>query len=115
MSRVKRGKIKNKKRKELLRLVKGYKWGRKSKKKMAREAFWHAMVHSYRGRKEKKRVQRRIWQIRLNAALREQGSKYSQFISQLKKKNIMLNRKILSQIANENKNLFVKILEFVNN
>jgi large subunit ribosomal protein L20 len=114
MVRVKRGKIKNKKRRRLLKAVKGYRWGRKSKKKMAREAFWHAMVHSYRGRKEKKRVQRKLWQIRLNAALREKGSKYSVFMHKLKEKNIKINRKILSQIAIEHKDLFDKIFEYVN-
>ncbi|MEM1973890.1 MAG: 50S ribosomal protein L20 [Thermoplasmata archaeon] len=99
MVRVKRGKIKTKKRKKLLRLAKGYKWGRKSKEKFAKEAILHAFKHAYEGRKKKKRDFRRLWQIRLNAFLRERGLKYSTFIKKLKDNNIKLNRKILAELS----------------
>ena len=113
MVRVKRGTIKNKKRKKLLKLAKGYRWGRKSKRKLAREAVWHAFVHAYRGRKEKKRVQRRIWQIKLNAALRQKGLKYSIFAHKLKVKNIKINRKVLVNLAENYPFVFDLILEKV--
>ena len=99
MVRVKRGKIKTKKRKKILKLAKGYKWQRKSKEKFAKEAILHAFKHAYEGRKQKKRNFRRLWQVRLNAFLRQRGLKYSQFIKKLKDNKIQLNRKILSEIA----------------
>lgn len=110
MVRIKRGTIKNKKRKKLLKLAKGYRWGRKSKKKMAREAIFHAWVHAYRGRKEKKRIYRRLWQLKLNAALRQRGWKYSTFAHKLKEKNIKINRQILAQLAENLPSVFEAIL-----
>src|SRR3989338_7015101 len=99
MSRVKRGIIKHKKRARNLKKTKGYKWGRKKLVKQAREAILHAGVHAYRGRKERKRDFRRLWQIKINAAVRQQGLNYSRFIDGLKKKNILLDRKILADLA----------------
>lgn len=99
MVRVKRGKIKTKKRKKLLKLAKGYKWQRKSKEKFAKEAILHAFKHSYEGRKKKKRDFRRLWQVRINAFLRERGLKYSTFMKKLKNNNIKLNRKILAELS----------------
>jgi len=113
MVRVKRGKLKTKKRKKLLKETKGYKWGRKSKKKMAREAFWHAMVHAYRGRKEKKRLQRRIWNIKINAALRAYGYKYSEFLHKMKEKNIKINRKMLAELAQNYSDVFNKLIKVI--
>ena len=114
MARVKRGKIKTKKRKKLLKLAKGYKWQRKSKKKFAKEAILHAGVKSYRGRKEKKRNFRRLWQVQINAFLRNRNLKYSQFIHQLKENNINLDRKILAELAINYPHILDNIIEELN-
>jgi len=114
MVRVKRGKIKTKKRKKILKLAKGYKWQRKSKEKFAKEAILHAGVHSYRGRKEKKRNFRRLWQVQLNAFLRQHDLKYSQFIHQLKENQIELNRKVLSELANSYPQVLTNLIETIN-
>jgi len=113
MTRVKRGVIANKKRKKILRYTKGYRWGRKSKERAAKEALLHAWSHAFRGRKEKKRNYRRLWQTKINAAVRKEGLKYSQFINALKKKNIKLDRKILADLAAKEPQIFEKIVEFV--
>lgn len=99
MTRVKRGKTATQKRKRILKYTKGFKWGRKSKERAAKEALLHAWTHAFRGRKEKKRAYRRLWQTRLNAALRTHGLKYSQFINMLQKANVRLDRKILANFA----------------
>ena len=113
MSRVKRGTIKHKKRSRILKKTKGYKWGRKKLVKQAREAILHAGVHAYRGRKERKRDFRRLWQIKINAAVRQQGLNYSRFIDGLKKKNILLDRKILADLAENEPQVFNKIIEII--
>jgi large subunit ribosomal protein L20 len=113
MTRVKRGKIKHKKRERLLKYTRGFKWGRKSKKRAAKEALLHAWSHAFRGRKEKKRNFRALWNIKINAAAREGGMKYGDFISALKKKNVKLDRKILADLAQNEPEVFRKIIEFV--
>lgn len=113
MSRVKRGKSHLKRRKKLLKLTKGYKWGRKSKIKLAKTAAVKAGVYAYVGRRLKKRQFRRVWQIRINGALREKGLSYSKFAGALKKANIQLNRKILSELAVNYPKIFEKIIEAV--
>ena len=113
MARVKRGKLRTKKRKKILKLTKGYKWGRKSKRRLAKEAILHAFKHSYEGRKNKKRDFRRLWQVRLNAYLRERGMKYSEFMNLLKKNEIKLNRKVLAEIAFNYPDVFEKILSAI--
>ena len=113
MSRVKRGKVRTRKRKAILKRTKGYKWGRKKKIKLAKPAIKKAGVYAYRDRKNKKRAKRRLWQIKLNAAVRQHGLTYSKFINALKKKNIELDRKILADIAEKNPKVFAKIVELV--
>jgi len=113
MTRVKRGTIAHKKREKLLKLTKGYMWGRKSKERLAKEALLHGLSRMFRGRKEKKRNFRSLWQTKINAATRTEGTKYSVFISALKKKNIKLDRKILAMLAEEQPQVFKKIVEFV--
>ncbi|OGM92373.1 50S ribosomal protein L20 [Candidatus Wolfebacteria bacterium RIFCSPHIGHO2_01_FULL_48_22] len=110
MTRVKRGTIAHKKREKLLKKTKGYRWGRKSKERAAKEALLHAQSRMFRGRKEKKRVFRALWQVRLNAAVRKEGMTYSRFIDALKKKNIALDRKVLSEIARTKPEAFKKIV-----
>ncbi len=113
MVRVKKGKTRHKKRERLLKKVKGFRWKRKSKYRLAKDALIHALKHAYRGRKEKKRVMRRLWQIQISAALKQYGLSYSKFIHALKEKNIELDRKILAQLAREKPEIFEKIVEKV--
>lgn len=113
MSRVKRGVIKNKKRKKLLKLVKGFRAPYGTKKKFAKEAILHAFKHAYVGRKEKKRNFRRLWQVRINAYLRQKGLKYSSFTGLLKKQKVDLNRKVLSELVQNYPFVFDKIIDSV--
>lgn len=113
MTRVKRGKIAHKRRKHLLKYAKGFRWGRKTKYRAAKEALYHAWEYAYRDRKVKKRDFRRLWQIQINAACRQLGISYSKFIAGLKKNKIELDRKILSQLAKNQPEIFEKIVEKV--
>lgn len=113
MTRVKRGTIAHKKRERVLKLTKGYRWGRKSKERLAKEALLHGLSRMFRGRKEKKRNFRSLWQTKINAAARTEGTKYSTFISALKKKNIAIDRKMLAMLAEEQPQVFKKIVESV--
>lgn len=115
MTRVKRGKVARKKRAKLLKYTKGFRWGRKSKERAAKEALLHAWTHAFRGRKEKKRVYRGLWNTRINAAARTEGLKYSELINAMKKKGVKIDRKILSNLAKDNPETFKKIVEFVKN
>ncbi len=110
MSRIKRGIQHAKRRRNLLRKVKGYKWGRKSKIKLARTAMFKAGKYAYRDRRVKKRNFRRLWSLKINAALREQGTTYSKFIGVLKKANVELDRKILADFAENHPELFKVIV-----
>ncbi len=113
MARVKVGKIKLKRKKSVLAMTKGYRFGRSTKVKQAKEAIFHAGTHAFRDRKDKKNNMRRLWTIKLNAALREEGLTYSKFIDLLKKKNIELDRKVLSEIAETKPEVFKKLIEQV--
>jgi len=113
MTRVKRGTIKNKHRKYILKAVKGYRNARKSKKKQAHEAILHAGNHAFNDRRKKKNVFRRLWQVNINTALRKEGLTYSKFMGDLTKKKIEVDRKILSQLAKDNPDTFKRILEEV--
>ncbi len=86
-------------------------WGRKSKISLAKPASYKAGVQAYVGRKLKKRNNRGLWQIKINAAARELGTTYSLVINKLKKQNISLDRKILSQIAEKYPAVFAKIVK----
>lgn len=110
MTRVKRGTLASKKRKKTLKLTKGFRWGRKSKERAAKEALLHSLSRSFKGRKEKKRVYRSLWNVKVNAASREHGLKYSQLINQLKKNKILLNRKMLAELAEHEPKVFEKII-----
>ena len=113
MPRVKRGTIAHKKRERLLKHTKGFRWGRKAKERAAKEALLHAWSRMFRGRKEKKRVFRRLWNVRINAAARAEGVSYSALIALLKKKNVGLDRKILADLARTEPKIFSKVVEFV--
>ena len=111
MVRVKSGKISHKRRERLLKYTKGFRWGRKSRLRAAKEALLHAWTYAYRDRRNKKREFRRLWQIQINAACREHGLSYSKFIYGLKQKKIELDRKILATIAQNHPEIFEKIVE----
>lgn len=111
MTRVKRGTIAHKRRKHLLKYAKGFRWGRKSKYKAAKEALMHAWTYAYRDRKVKKREFRKLWQIKINTACRQLGISYNKFIHGLKEKKIGLDRKILADLAQNHAQIFEKIAE----
>ncbi|MBA3047029.1 50S ribosomal protein L20 [Patescibacteria group bacterium] len=111
MSRVKRGATHVKKRRKLLKKVKGFKWGRKNLIRLAKTAATKAGAHSFVGRKKKKRVNRGLWQIKINAFVREHGLPYSKFIDALKKNKIELDRKILADMAVNNKKVLAEIIK----
>lgn len=113
MPRVKRAITHVKKRRTLRKLAKGYKWGRKNTIRLAKTAVKKAGAHSYVDRKRKKRVNRSLWLVKLNAAVREHGISYSKFIAGLKKNNIELDRKVLAELAEKNPKIFAKIVEKV--
>lgn len=113
MPRVKRGLLRSRKRAQVLRHTKGMMWGRKSKIKLAKTAAVKAGVYAYRDRRAKKRDFRSLWTMRLNAALREMGWTYSQFINGLKKANIALDRKVLSELAVEHPEIFKAVVNAV--
>lgn len=110
MARVKGALATRKRRKKILKLAKGY-WGAKSKHfKMAKEAVMKSGNYAYIGRRQKKRDFRRLWITRINAACRMNGITYSAFINGLKKANISLNRKMLSEIAVEDEKAFQELV-----
>ena len=90
MTRVKRGVLKTKTRRNLLKQVKGYRFGRSTKEAAATEAMMHAGASAFAHRRDKKGDMRRLWNVKINAALRPEGLSYSKFIGILKKKTINL-------------------------
>ena len=113
MPRVKRGVNAHQHREKILKATKGFKWGRKSKERAAKEALLHAWSRAFRGRKEKKRVFRQLWNVKINAAVREEGINYSKFIAALKKKGVILDRKVLADLAEHEPEVFKKVVAFV--
>lgn len=111
MTRVKRGTIATKRRKKILKYTKGFKWGRKSKERAAKEALLHAWTHAFMGRKKKKRDFRSLWQVKINAEARKNGLSYSKLINLLKKANVELDRKVLAEIAENYPRIFKQIIE----
>jgi len=113
MTRVKRGTISRSKHKKTLKLARGYRGTRSRLIKTAHEAVLHADKYSFHGRKRKKRDLRRLWITRINGALKEKGYSYSEFIKNLKGKEIILDRKIIAGIVNEDPKTFETILSKV--
>ena len=96
-----------------MKRAKGFGQARRKRIQVAKEALLHAGQYAYEGRRLKKRDLRALWITRLNAALREKGLSYSKFILLVKKANISLDRKILSDIAISDPKAFAKIVEVV--
>ncbi|MDD5760473.1 MAG: 50S ribosomal protein L20 [Candidatus Pacebacteria bacterium] len=111
MTRVKRGTIAHKRRKNLLKQTKGFKYSRKSKYRSAKEATLHAGTHAFKDRKVKKREIRKLWQIKINAALKAEGFNYNQFIKGLRDKKIAVDRKILAELAEKQPSVFKEIIK----
>lgn len=111
MPRVKRAVSHLKKRRKILSRVKGYKWSRSNLLKQAKVAALRAGAFSYRDRKTRKRNMRGLWQIRINAAARKQGLTYSKLISILKKAEIVLDRKILAELALTKASAFEQLIK----
>ncbi len=99
MTRVKRGTQSLKSRRNILKQVKGYRFGRSKKERQANEAIFHAGTYAFAHRKDKKNDMRALWNTRLSAALKPFNISYSRFIDALKKANVTLDRKVLTEIA----------------
>ncbi len=110
MSRVKRGVTSRGRHKKIIKLAKGYRGRSKNCFRIAIQKVEKGLQYAYRDRKNKKRTFRALWIQRINAATREHGLAYSQFINGIKLARISLNRKMLSEIAIHNKQVFVAIL-----
>ncbi len=114
MVRVKSNKIAMKRRRNILKKAKGYQFGRSKKEVEAKVALRKAGAHAFAHRKDKKNDMRKLWNVKMNAELRELGTTYSKFINALKKKEIKLDRKILADLATNHKEVFKKIVKKVN-
>ena len=111
MARVKGAMMTRKRRNKILKMVKGY-WGAKSKHfKMANQAVMKSGSYAYTGRKLKKRDFRQLWITRINAACKMNGMNYSTFMNGLKKAGIVINRKMLSELAVNDKAAFAQLTE----
>ncbi len=112
MARVKTGTTRRKRHKKVLKLTKGFRGTNNRLYKRAKEALLHAGHYAFVGRKLRKRDMRKLWILRINAALTEmnEGLKYSRFMNNLKKNNIELNRKMLSEVAINDFNTFKQIV-----
>jgi large subunit ribosomal protein L20 len=113
MTRVKRGTISLKRRRNVLKQTKGYNFGRSTKERQAREAIAHAGTHAFAHRKDKKNDFRRLWQIKISAAVKPLGLSYSKFIDVLKKKRVGLDRKVLADMAENEPKTFENVVKQV--
>ena len=109
--RVKRGVTATAKHKKILKLAKGMQHNRTRSYRLAKQAVIKALQYAYRDRRNKKRDLRGLWITRINAAVRELGSTYGKFISGLKKANIQLDRKVLSELAVNEPKAFAEIVK----
>lgn len=110
MARVKRGVTSHRKHKKVLELTKGHRGGRSKLIKEAKSSLLHAGAYAFAGRKLRKRDMRRLWIVQLGNAVRNEGLSYSKFIAGLKDKNILLDRKILAELAVNNIDDFKQIV-----
>ncbi|MDO8521114.1 MAG: 50S ribosomal protein L20 [bacterium] len=113
MSRVKRGTTSNKRRRNVLKQAKGYRFGRSKKEIEAKVAIRKAGAYAFAHRKDKKNDFRRMWQVKINAGLRPMGYSYSKFIGTALKKKVLLDRKILATLAEHNPDTFARVAKQV--
>lgn len=111
MARVKGALATRKRRKRVLKLAKGYRGAKSKLFRTAKQAVMKSLVYSYIGRKQRKRDFRRLWITRISAACKMNGINYSQFMNGLKKANIDMNRKMLSEIAIADAKAFTALVE----
>ena len=100
-----------KRRRNILSRTKGYRFDRSNKKRAAREAIYHAQLHAFAHRKDKKNDFRRLWITRINAALSGEGMSYSRFMDALRKKNVGLDRKVLATLAKDRPEVFSRVVK----
>ncbi len=105
------GIVRKRRVKKILGMAKGYYGSHSKQMKQAKEAVTRALNYAYRDRRQKKRMMRRLWSIRINAGCRPLGISYSRFINGLKRANIMLNRKSLSNLAIYDYKAFEAVVE----
>ncbi len=110
MTRVTAGTTRHRRHKKVLAATKGYRGARRNRFKAAKEAMIHARAYAYRDRRNRKRDFRRLWITRVNAACREAGMTYSQFIKTLREQDVQLNRKMLAEIAVRHPGAFKNIV-----
>ena len=96
-----------------MKQTKGFRHGRSTKERQAKDALLHAGAYAFAHRRDKKSHNRKLWNIKINAGSRQLGMSYSRLIDGLKKKNIMLDRKILADFAEHHPAIFAKVLEAV--
>ena len=113
MTRVKKGVNALKNRRNVLRQTKGFRFRRSTNEAAANEALAHAGAYSFAHRRDKKGDARRLWNVKINAALRPLGFSYSKFIGAAKKKGLLLDRKILASLAENNPKTFEKVVALV--
>ena len=110
MTRVKGAVNALKSRRNILRRVKGFRNGRSTKERQAQEAIFHAGASAFAHRKDKKGDARNMWNVKISYALKEMGTSYSKVMGGLKKKGILLDRKILATLVEENPETFAKVV-----
>lgn len=110
MARIKRGVTSHRRHKKILKLAKGYRFGRSKLIRQAKESLLHAGQYALAGRRQRRRDMRRLWITQIGIALRAEGTTYSRFIALLKTKNIALDRKILAELAVKDYPTFQKIV-----
>ena len=111
MTRIKRGTVKNRRHKKVLKEARGYTGSKSRTFKSAKQQVMKSMSYSYRDRKNNKRNFRRLWITRINAAARLNGLSYNEFINGLKKASVDINRKMLSEIAISDPDAFTELTE----
>ena len=115
MARVKRGNIARKRRNKILNLAKGFRGGNKNLFRTANQRVMKALCNAYRDRRRRKRDFRRLWISRINASARINGTNYSKLINGMKNSEIIINRKMLAQLALNDPKCFEKIVTSVSN
>lgn len=113
MARVKKAVNALKNRRNVLKQVKGFRFRRSTNERAANEALAHAGAYAFAHRRDKKGDFRRLWNVKINAALREQGFSYSKFIGAAKKKGLGLDRKSLAHLAENKPETFKKVVSMV--
>jgi len=113
MTRIKGGVLHAKRRRGILKHTKGFRWGRKSKIKLAKIAKFKAGQYAFADRRIKKRTNRGLWLVRINSVIRKYGLSYSKFMGGLKAKGIEIDRKVLAQLAEKHPAILEKLAEAV--